>query len=280
MALAADSLSLGDLVDKRIRTNNAWSLLPSQAVLSCALPGTYMSGNFHSAINFPGWLGKNSRSNKRNRLAQEIHDHTRIRTSGSRQSIRLDYAPFLLDKIVKPLKDKANDGVEESLNVLKEYHLLREDIDSLIELTAWPGKKSPLDAVDGKVKAALTRAYNKEVLAYTYSAQAGVKKKRSQAADDEADLEGLIEGEEGEEAARSNAVDSDEEKEDDSLENDGLIKVCNKFLFFGIINICNIYYFKAKKVTASKASKASSSAAAKKATATGSKSKASTSKKK
>ncbi|KAM7364266.1 germ line transcription factor 1 [Cochliomyia hominivorax] len=222
VALTADSLSLGDLVDKQIRSNSAWALLPTQAVFSSVMPGEYMSGYITGQINFPGWLGKNSRSTKRCRLAQEIHDHTRLRTSGSRLSVRLDYAPFLLDKIVKPLVDKGLDGIEESLATIKEYHLLREDIDSLIELTTWPGKKGPMDKVDGKVKAALTRAYNKEVMAYTYSATAGVKKKRAEASDD---LEQLALGEEGEEVAA--VVESDEEKDDD-LENDALIKAKKK----------------------------------------------------
>lgn len=79
VALTADSLSLGDLVDKRIRTNMAWSMLPTQAMFSSVLPGEYMAGHFTGQINFPGWLGKNSKTNKRSRLAQELHDHTRIR---------------------------------------------------------------------------------------------------------------------------------------------------------------------------------------------------------
>ncbi|CAD6991829.1 unnamed protein product [Ceratitis capitata] len=215
VALTADALSLGDLVDKRIRSNSAWSLLPTQSVFSSVLPGEYMSGNFIGQINFPGWLGKNSRNSKRSRLAQEIHDHTRLRTSASRQSIRLDYAPFLLEKIVRPLRDLGMEGVKPSLDVLKEYHLLREDIDALVELTTWPGKKGPMEAVDGRVKAALTRTYNKEVLAYAYSANVGVKKKKSEAND-----ENELYGEDGEEVG--DAAQSDED--DDKIENDGLIK--------------------------------------------------------
>ncbi|XP_013118319.2 replication factor C subunit 1 [Stomoxys calcitrans] len=221
VANTADSLSLGDLVDKKIRSNSSWALLPTQAIFSSVMPGEYMSGYFTGQINFPGWLGKNSKSSKRCRFAQEIHDHTRIKTSGSRLSVRLDYAPFLLNKIVKPLAEKGLDGVEESLQTLKEYHLLREDIESLIELTTWPGKKSPMDGVDGKVKAALTRAYNKEVLAYSYSATAGVKKKRAEASEE---FESLgVDGDEGDIAA----ADSEDDK-DDALENDGLIKAKKK----------------------------------------------------
>lgn len=100
--------------------------------------------------------------------------------------------------------------------IIKEYRLLREDIDSLIELTSWPGKKNPWESVDGKVKAALTRAYNKEVMAYTYSAVSGVKKKATAAAsDDNVGIDGEDEG--------GIAVSDDEE--DEKVENDTLIKV-------------------------------------------------------
>lgn len=135
-------------------------------------------------------------------------------TSASRQSIRLDYAPFLLDNIVHPLIEDQNDGIEEALNVIKEYHLLREDIDALVELTAWPGKKSPMDQVDGRVKAALTRAYNKEIAPYTYSTVNNVKKKKAAADDDYMNEYG-----EGGDAA-SDSDDGD----DDNVDNDALIK--------------------------------------------------------
>lgn len=77
--MTADSLSLGELVENRIRKKNAWSMLPIQAMYSSVLPGEYMAGSFTGQINFPGWLGKNSKTSKRKRMAQEIHDHTRIR---------------------------------------------------------------------------------------------------------------------------------------------------------------------------------------------------------
>ncbi|XP_017119919.1 replication factor C subunit 1 [Drosophila elegans] len=224
VAATADALSLGDLVDKRIRANSAWSLLPTQAVFSSVLPGEHMCGHFTGQINFPGWLGKNSRSGKRARLAQELHDHTRVCTSGSRLSVRLDYAPFLLDNIVRPLVKNGQEGVQAALEVMKDYHLLREDLDSLVELTSWPGKKSPLDSVDGRVKAALTRTYNKEVLAYSYSAQAGIKKKKAEAGGGDDDY--LGEGQEDEDGAGDHLSSEDEDK--DNLELDGLIKAKKK----------------------------------------------------
>lgn len=217
VALAADALSLGDLVEKKIRSSQAWSLLPTQAVFSSVLPGEYMEGSLSSAVNFPGWLGKTSRANKRKRLAQEVQDHTRIATSGSRLSVRLDYAPFLMQKIVSPLKDKGLEGVSEALEVIKEYRLLRDDIDALLELTTWPKTSNAWTSIDSKVKAALTRAYNKEVQPYSYSAQATVKKKAAKSADSQ----------DYEEYGDEEAADSEVE-EDDSLENNALIKISVK----------------------------------------------------
>lgn len=149
--------------------------------------------------------------------------------------MRLDYAPFLLKNIVQPMIDDKADGVEEALNVIKEYRLLREDIDSLVELTTWPGKKNIMDSVDGRVKAALTRAYNKEVAPYSYSTVSGVKKKKGGGGGSDEDLMAELEGLEDGGAAAS----SDEDNDD--VEHDALIK--------------------AKKATRSQSSKASTSKA-------------------
>uniref|UniRef100_A0AAG5CZT0 Replication factor C subunit 1 n=1 Tax=Anopheles atroparvus TaxID=41427 RepID=A0AAG5CZT0_ANOAO len=223
IALTADSLSRGDMVDRRIRSSMAWTLLPVQAMYSSVMPGEFMEGHFTGQINFPGWLGKNSKSVKRKRLAQEIHDHTRTATSGSRLSIRLDYAPHLLRSIVQPLQRRGAEGVNDSLEVIKEYRLLREDIDSLVELSTWPKCKSPMDSVDGKVKAALTRTYNKVIAPYSYSAMATVKKKSHDAGQD--DMEGIYM--EGEQEAATQA-ESDEEEKEDKLDDNAFIKIKKK----------------------------------------------------
>lgn len=120
--------------------------------------------------------------------------------------------------------DDEADGVEEALNIVKEYRLLREDIDSLVELTTWPGKKSIMDSVNGKVKAVLTRAYNKEISPYVYSVVTGVKKKcggGGGGGGDEDDIMAEIEELEGNEPAVN---ESDENDEDDDVKHDALIK--------------------------------------------------------
>jgi replication factor C subunit 1 len=186
--------------------------LPTQSTFSCFLPGEYMSGSFNAAVSFPSWLGKFSRSNKRKRLAQEIHDHTRISTSGSRLSVRLDYAQFLVAAIIRPLKENGLDGVQDALKVIREYRLLREDIDSLLELSTWSKQKNPWESIDSKVKAALTRAYNKEIQPFSYSVQSSVKKKSAKSSDDYDDPE-------------NEEVRESESEEEESLEKNSLIKV-------------------------------------------------------
>lgn len=128
---------------------------------------------------------------------------------------------------MQPLIDKGADGIAETLGVLGKYRLLREDIDSIIELTTWPGKKSLFDRVDAKVKAALTRAYNKNAAAYSYSSMAGVKKKKAAAAGDDDGLPDDIDEEGGGEQVKSCNLD-EEDEEDANVENDGLIKAVKK----------------------------------------------------
>lgn len=89
---------------------------------------------------------------------------------------------------------------------------MREDLDSLIELTTWPGKKSLFDSVEGKVKAALTRAYNKEVNPYSYSVTSAVKKSKAVMATDDAY------GDDKE------AASSSDEEQEPTVDNDVLIK--------------------------------------------------------
>lgn len=121
----------------------------------------------------------------------------------------MDYAPFILSAIVRPLKEEGLDGVAKALEIMREYRISREDIESLVELSSWPGVKNPLDAVESKVKAALTRAYNKEALAFVPAT-----KKKSKAEDEEmlADIDG--DGQSG----------GEDDDEDDNMDNDTMIK--------------------------------------------------------
>ena len=49
-----------------------------QAVYASVAPGEYMRGNITQMIAFPSWLGKNSTTNKSERILQELRTHMRL----------------------------------------------------------------------------------------------------------------------------------------------------------------------------------------------------------
>ncbi len=96
---------------------------------------------------------------------------------------------------------------------MKQYSLLREDLDNLMELCQWPDRDSPLSNVEPKVKAAFTRQYNKEVvLPFATGALALAGRKRAAATSAE------------DAWAAEEAGEEEEEEEKDDIETDGMIK--------------------------------------------------------
>ncbi|CAG7677717.1 unnamed protein product [Allacma fusca] len=207
---AAETLAIGDCVDNVVRKNNAWSLLPVQAIFSSVLPGEYMEGAGMLGIEFPQWLGKNSNRNKRARLIQEVYTHLHLQISGSTDALNMDYLPYLRRSIVNPL---SNGEVEEAAHQMTSYNLLRDDLESLNDLALWPNMRNNLDKVDSKSKAAFTRIVNKE--SFVPYSTVKVTKGRKGAAADQDDLE-LEDGEE---------VEEEEEGDKDALEKDAMIKI-------------------------------------------------------
>uniref|UniRef100_A0A158PA02 AAA domain-containing protein n=1 Tax=Angiostrongylus cantonensis TaxID=6313 RepID=A0A158PA02_ANGCA len=159
---AADFISHGDTIEKCIRSSGTWKLLNEQAMLACALPSLAVDGHLRAMIQFPAWLGKNSTANKRQRLMRQLSTHTHLKLSANVYSLVVDYVPVLHDCLTKPLLEREGDGVFEVVCMMNDYYLVREDSEAVSELAVWPGKVDPSSKVLPKVKAALTRALNKE----------------------------------------------------------------------------------------------------------------------
>ncbi|KAK7073039.1 replication factor C subunit 1 [Halocaridina rubra] len=212
LAKTAGSLADGDLVERAIRTRNSWSLLPVQAMYSSVLPGEYMSGHLSAQIEFPKWLGNNSRRNKFDRLMQELQMHMRLRISGSKLDVCMDYTEPLRNAITTPLAKQGSEGVHQAVEVMNTYHLLREDLDSIMELAQWPDSRDPMSNIDSKVKAAFTRAFNKESHMTPFAPVVFAKKKKGGSTGGDA----YGDEEDGE--------DEDEDDEDDITKN-AMIKV-------------------------------------------------------
>ncbi|VDK58908.1 unnamed protein product [Anisakis simplex] len=180
---AADSISSGDIIDRAIRTTGAWSLLNEQALFSSILPSMHMNGFLKSMINFPSWLGKNSTYNKRQRLMRQLISHTHLKISADCHSMVTDYVPVFRDRLCRPLVERENDGISDVIAMYEEYDFTREDSEAIAELAVWPGMKDPGAKIQSKVKAALTRALNKEHRLLPYAVDEVSKGRRKGAVD-------------------------------------------------------------------------------------------------
>uniref|UniRef100_A0A2L2Y705 Replication factor C subunit 1 n=1 Tax=Parasteatoda tepidariorum TaxID=114398 RepID=A0A2L2Y705_PARTP len=211
LSAAADSICIGDMIDRQIRNQNSWSLLPTQAIFASVVPGELLKGHLKQMINFPAWLGKNSNHKHMDRVLQELHVHMRMRITGNKTDVALEYLPLLKRALTKPLIERESEGIPDVLKIMENYFLLREDFDSIIDLSLWPNQTDPRTKIITKVKSAFTRAYNKESGKNPY-AITNVKKKKGASKDVE---DGLDE---------DNDVVSEEE-EDEDIEKDAMIKV-------------------------------------------------------
>ncbi|CAL8389260.1 unnamed protein product [Arctogadus glacialis] len=216
LSKTADSICDGDLVDRQIRSRQTWSLLPTQAVYASVLPGELMRGYMNAFPTFPSWLGKFSSTNKHARIIQELASHMSLRTLSSKQAVNLDYLPYLRGALLSPLQRQGAEGAGEAVQLLDAYQLIKEDVDNMMEVSVWGGQADPYSKLDPKVKAAFTRAYNREVHLTPYSLQA-VKKGRRGAGGEGGELGG--------EEMDSQAPAEEESQEEEENLMDGMIKL-------------------------------------------------------
>lgn len=144
-------------------------------------------------------------------MLQELQVHTRLSAGLAKSALNLDYIQHLRDNIVRPMKTNGQDGVQDSVQAMDFYKLLREDLDNLLEITTWPNQPDPMKSIESKVKAAFTRSYNKEVV-LPYAKVGNVAKK----AKESIPTTGLNEDEV--------EVDHDDDDDDDTIDNDAMIK--------------------------------------------------------
>ncbi|RLU25150.1 hypothetical protein DMN91_003242 [Ooceraea biroi] len=138
IANAADSISQGDLVEKVMRSNMMWSLLPLHACFSFVIPSSEMSGGLDALVRFPSWFGRNSKATRFNRLMQELTTHTRLATGSSKDALNMDYMVHIRNAVTRPLINNGTDGIEEAINVMGKYHLTRQRNLLLLALAKQP----------------------------------------------------------------------------------------------------------------------------------------------
>ncbi|XP_063459587.1 replication factor C subunit 1 isoform X7 [Pan paniscus] len=215
LSRAADSICDGDLVDSQIRSKQNWSLLPAQAIYASVLPGELMRGYMTQFPTFPSWLGKHSSTGKHDRIVQDLALHMSLRTYSSKRTVNMDYLSLLRDALVQPLTSQGVDGVQDVVALMDTYYLMKEDFENIMEISSWGGKPSPFSKLDPKVKAAFTRAYNKEAHLTPYSLQA-IKASRHSTSPS-------LDSEYNEELNEDDS--QSDEKDQDAIETDAMIKL-------------------------------------------------------
>ncbi|NP_001267861.1 replication factor C large subunit [Hydra vulgaris] len=175
----ADSFSDSDLVDVLIRGEQSWSLLPLQGLFSTVIPCVKMAGYIGQRIEFPRWLGKNSSMNKNHRILQELKMHMSLSAHCLKSEVNTDYIPVLKKRLTDPLLDSSLDSSAAAklvISTLNDYNLLREDWDSILEISKWGEEPDIASKIPSKVKSAFTRLYNKETHKIPYTLHQAPKK--------------------------------------------------------------------------------------------------------
>ena len=106
------------------------------------------------------------------------------------------------------------EGVRDVVALMDACYLMKDDFENIMEISNWGGRPSPFSKLDPKVKAAFTRAYNKEVHLTLYSLQA-VKTHRPSTGPS-------LDSEYNEELNEDDS--QSDEKDQDTLETDAMIK--------------------------------------------------------
>eukprot|EP00118_Oscarella_pearsei_P009267 m.52473 g.52473 ORF g.52473 m.52473 type:complete len:919 (+) comp34211_c0_seq2:32-2788(+) len=177
LSRAADSFSYGDIIEKSIHRKQAWDLLPVQAMFSSVIPGYFAEGPLQQMINFPQWLGRNSKQTRLRRIWHELAVHVQQKANVTSGALNNDYLELLNQKLTYPLIKEGLGGVDSALAVMESYFLTREDVDSINELVSFPGKTDLFSRIETKVKSAFTRAFNKSSFVLPYSMSSALPRK-------------------------------------------------------------------------------------------------------
>ncbi|MBW0475959.1 hypothetical protein O181_015674 [Austropuccinia psidii MF-1] len=221
LSLAANSIADGDLVDRMIHgSEQHWSLMPLHGIFSCVKPAYHCHGPSSSmgypggGFAFPTWFGKNSTQTKLNRLLGEIQIRMRLKISGDKKEVLMNYLPVLYPRLFDPLVDE--DGPEELddiIQLMDDYYLTKKEWEGVVEIMAL-GKsfEDVLKQIPSGTKSAFTRRYNKTSHPIPFHQEtdaSSVKKPQGGAVPD---LEDIVEVELDE--------DDDDDKRSEDLEHD------------------------------------------------------------
>ncbi|KAI8093321.1 uncharacterized protein BX664DRAFT_329437 [Halteromyces radiatus] len=153
LAKAANAIAEGDLVDHRMGSNQEYSLMPVHSIFSCVRPAYYMEGSLAgNRMNFPLWLGQNSKTMKNKRLLANVQNKLRSKATVDLSEVRQNYVPALTCNI---FTDITNGQYDKAMDTMDYYYLDRENLETLSDLSLTP------KPVMNTLSAAAKRTFNK-----------------------------------------------------------------------------------------------------------------------
>lgn len=69
----------------------------------------------------------------------------------SRQAVNLDYLYYLRLALLSPLQRHGAEGASEAVQILNDYQLIKDDVDSIMEISIWGSQPDPYSKLDSKV---------------------------------------------------------------------------------------------------------------------------------
>ncbi|CAD8135885.1 unnamed protein product [Paramecium octaurelia] len=166
VAKAAELIAEGDIISKKIRRDQQWSLMPSFGFLSSVYPSCIV-GEQMDFPKFPQWLGKNSTASKIRREGHQIKNRIAPITYLT-SDIRL-YSNYLFQLIKQFLELKIvrndKDAVWNVVQIMEEYRITPDQLkEDLHDQVFNPLKDNLLSTINAQVKTQLTKMYNKRHL--------------------------------------------------------------------------------------------------------------------
>lgn len=147
---AAELVSAGDIMDRRIHQRQDWGLLPHYVANVVSV--TKIVKGYAPFQIFPQWLGKNSKRLKHRRWMSDLSQKLRCGTS---EGMRLDYVDSLQKILSRGLVADKPD-IKRVIITLDKLGLTRDDLIESLGDIVFDGIEIPT-----KIKTAFTREYNK-----------------------------------------------------------------------------------------------------------------------
>ncbi|KAK9247244.1 replication factor RFC1 C terminal domain-containing protein [Lipomyces tetrasporus] len=226
---ASSSISDGDLCDRMIHgSQQQWGLMPLHGILSTVRPAAYAcgAGAGGERYQFTGWLGQFSKGNKLMRFLQEIQSHARLRISGDRFEVRLQYMSAFFDHLYTPIANDGVEGISEAIDFMDSYYMTKEDFDAILELGVGPQNGEELwKKIPTATKTAFTKKYNTADHPVPFIRASAIGDPRKEKAKKEVpDLEEALDDVIGDDAEDEPENGKDDEEESMDLGKDKYIK--------------------------------------------------------